>query len=206
MNETEVFILADRALESVVAQIRDDQWSMSMPENFQTRASNTTPTLREIINYHAYDDSWVPDMLEGLTMDKTGREKFDGDLLGDDPIGNFSAIVDRACAAASSFTDIERVVHCSFGDFSARDYLLQINSFRALRDNDIVVAIGIDPTLSAELVQGIWDEVSPVADEWRTYGVFGPALEVSPDASLQDRLLGPTGRRPTSSTPGKPDS
>lgn len=199
MKETEVFILADRALESVVAQIREDQWSMSMPDNFQTRARATTPTLRDVINYHAYDDSWVPDMLSGLTMDEAGREKFDGDLLGDEPIGAFTLIVDRACAAAASFSDTDRVVHCSFGDFSARDYLLQINSFRALRANDIAVAIGVDPTLPAELVQGIWDEVTPVADEWRTYGVFGPAVEVPPDASLQDQLLGLTGRQASSS-------
>ena len=57
MNESEVFVLADRTLLSVVARIRKDQWSMSMPENFRTRTSETVPTLREIINYHAYDDA-----------------------------------------------------------------------------------------------------------------------------------------------------
>ena len=194
MNESEVFVLADRTLLSVVARICKDQWSMSMPENFRTRTSETVPTLREIINYHAYDDAWVPDMLAGFTMDDAGREKFDGDLLGEDPVANFTAIVDRACAAAVAMTDLEQVVHCSFGDFSTRDYLLQINSFRALRANDIALVIGVDPTLPEDLVQGIWDEISPVADKWRTYGVYGPAVAVPADASPQVRLLGLTGR------------
>jgi uncharacterized protein (TIGR03086 family) len=196
MTEPEVFVLADRALNDVIAQISDDQWSMEMPANFLTRRSTHTPTLREIVNYHAYDDAWVPDMLAGRTMDEAGHNKFDGDLLGDDPLGNFAAIVDQACAAASAFDDLDRVVHCSFGDFPARHYFWQINQFRALRANDIAKVIGADPTLPDELVQGIWDEVSPNAEEWRKIGVFPAAVPVPDDAPLQDRLLGLTGRDP----------
>jgi hypothetical protein len=196
MTEPEVFLLADRALNEVVAQIAEDQWSMQLPASFRTRRIDHTPTLQEIINYHAYDDAWVPDMLAGSTMDEAGREKFDGDLLGGDPIGAFTAIVDKACAAARDFNDIERTVHLSFGDFSARHYFWQINQFRALRAHDIAKVIGADPTLPEELVEGIWEEVSPNAEEWRAIGVFPAAVVVPEDASLQDRLLGLTGRDP----------
>jgi hypothetical protein len=196
MTEPEVFLLADRALNEVVAQIADDQWSIQLPASFRTRRIDRTPTLQEIINYHAYDDAWVPDMLAGSTMDEVGREKFDGDLLGGDPIGAFTAIVDKACAAARDFNDLERTVHLSFGDFSARHYFWQINQFRALRAHDIAKVIGADPTLPKELVQGIWEEVSPNAEEWRAIGVFPAAVVVPEDASLQDRLLGLTGRDP----------
>ena len=195
MNETAVFVMADRALEAVVHEIRDDQWSMVMPPSFATRAGGPI-TLREIINYHAYDDAWVPDMLAGRTMTKVGAETHKGDLLGEDPKKAFSAIVDTAVAAAEGFDDLGRTVHCSFGDFSAGDYLAQITSFRGLRANDLAVVIGSDPTLPPDLVQGLWDLVSPVADEWRTYGVFGAAVPVPDDAPLQDRLLGLTGRDP----------
>jgi hypothetical protein len=196
MTEPEVFLLADRALNEVVAQIADDQWSIQLPASFRTRRIDHTPTLQEIINYHAYDDAWVPDMLAGSTMDEVGREKFDGDLLGGDPIDAFTAIVDKACAAARDFNDLERTVHLSFGDFSARHYFWQINQFRALRAHDIAKVIGADPTLPEELVKGIWEEVSPNADEWRAIGVFPAAVVVPEDAPLQDRLLGLTGRDP----------
>src|SRR6266851_4359649 len=43
------------------------------------------PTLRGIVNYHAFDDSWVPDMLGGKTMDESGHDNFKGDLLRSDP-------------------------------------------------------------------------------------------------------------------------
>jgi uncharacterized protein (TIGR03086 family) len=196
MREPEVFVLADRTLNSVVAQIRDDQWDMPMPPSFATRTTDHAPSLREIINYHAYDDAWVPDTLSGRTMDEVGREAFKGDLLGDDPRASFASLVQRACAAAESVTDLDRVVHLSFGDFTTRAYFWQINSFRALRAHDLALVIGVDSNLPADLVQGVWDEVSPHAEEWRSYGVFPAAVPVPEDAPLQARLLGITGRQP----------
>jgi hypothetical protein len=58
MTEPEVFELAERALLAVVEQIGDEQWGMTMPANFATSRRPTVPTLREVINYHAYDDAW----------------------------------------------------------------------------------------------------------------------------------------------------
>jgi hypothetical protein len=196
MIEPEVFVLADRTLNRVVGQIQDDQWETVLPESFMTRRMDRAPTLREIVNYHAYDDAWVPDMLAGRTIEDAGAEKFKGDLLGADPQGSFTAIVEQACAAARAFEDLDQTVHCSFGDYPARHYFWQINQFRALRAHDIAKVIGADPTLSDELVQGIWDEIAPNAEEWRAIGIFPAAVPVAEDAPLQDRLLGLTGREP----------
>ena len=195
MSEQEVFILADHALLNVVDQIRDDQWDMEMPPSFARRGQDSV-TLRQIVGYHAYDDAWVPDMLAGKTMEQAGKTKFDGDLLGADPKASFARIVEAACTAARELDDLERIVHCSFGDFSAREYLWQINSFRGLRAHDIAQVIGVNGDLSAELVQGLWEEISPHAEEWRAFGVFPPAVAVPDDASLQAKLLGITGRQP----------
>ncbi|HMD47285.1 MAG TPA: DUF664 domain-containing protein [Acidimicrobiales bacterium] len=200
MSEPEVFVLADRALERVVAQIADDQWSMVMPESFATSRRPERPTLRQVINYHAYDDAWVPDMLAGRTMDEVGPDAFGGDLLGDDPVTSFSAIVATACAAARAVTDLDATVHCSFGDYTVAEYLWQINSFRALRAHDIARVIGVDPALPDELVRGVFDEVSPHAEEWRAMGVFPAAVPVAASAPLLDRLLALTGRDPTASS------
>jgi uncharacterized protein (TIGR03086 family) len=196
MNEPEVFVLADRTLEKVIAQIRDDQWETALPASFARTGSDHVPTLREIINYHAYDDAWVPDMVAGRTMEEAGRQKFDGDLLGTDPWGSFARIVDAACAAVGKIQDLEATVHCSFGDYTVREYLWQINSFRGLRAHDLAVVIGVDSRLPDELVRGLWDEISPHAEEWRAIGVFGPTVAVAQGASWQDRLLGLTGRTP----------
>ena len=90
MAEPAVFQLADRALARVVARIEPEQWDMILPTSFATRSRPEPPSLRALVNYHAYDDAWVPDMLAGLTMDEAGADKFDGDLLGADPVGRAS--------------------------------------------------------------------------------------------------------------------
>jgi hypothetical protein len=197
MDEQSVFVLADRTLNAVVARIGDDHWEMLMPPEFQARGRDQVPTLREVVNYHAYDDAWVPDMLAGRTMDEVGRDAFSGDLLGPAPAASFAALVDRACAAAEALDDPARTVHCSFGDYPAREYLWQVNSFRGLRAYDLAKLIGVDITLPGALVAGLWDEISPHAEEWRAIGVFPTAVAVPEDAPLLERLLGLTGRTPS---------
>jgi hypothetical protein len=197
VNEPQVFVLADRALEGVVSHIAPDHWDMDMPPGFiATRRGDRNPTLREIINYHAYDDSWVPDMLAGKTMEEAGADQFDGDLLGDDPKGSFSRIVQAACRAADGVRNLDAIVHCSFGDYTVREYFWQINNFRALRAYDIARIIGVEPHLSDELIQGVYDEIYPRLEEWRALGVFPTPKSVPDDAPLLDRLLGMTGREP----------
>jgi uncharacterized protein (TIGR03086 family) len=196
MNEKDVFVLADRALDRVVTRITADQWEMAMPPSFARMGESGVPSLRAVVESHAYDDAWVPDMLAGKTMDEAGKDNFKGDLLGSDPKAAFTSIVDKACAAAGQLADLDRTVHCSFGDFSAREFLWQANGFRGLRAWDIARVIGVEPELSDDLVQGLWDELTPIADAWREIGVFPPAVPVPDDAPLLDRLLGITGRDP----------
>jgi len=200
MPEPELFILADRTLDSVVQQIGDEQWGLSIPDWLGTgRVSRDCLTLRTLINYHAYDDIWVPDTLAGRTMDEVGADKWkDEDLLGADPKASFAAIVDAAVAAADKVTpeQLGQTAHLSFGDFTVQEYFWQITQFRAFRAYEFAVLIGADPTLPDDLVQGVWDQLLPNVEQWRAIGVFGPVVPVAEDAPLQDRLLGLTGRQP----------
>jgi hypothetical protein len=196
--EPDVFVLADRAIDRVVQQVTEEQWDWPVPDYFARRDPTSRPTLRDVVGYHAYDDAWVPDMVAGRTMTEVGTGTFSGDLLGDDPKLAFAEIVERACAAVAALTppDLDRVAHCSFGDFPVREYLWQVTLFRGGRAVDIARMIGADPTLEPALVEGLWVEVSPHAEEWRAIGVLGPRVEVADDAPLLDRLLGLTGRQP----------
>src|SRR5450756_1878280 len=111
VNEKDVFILADEALKSVVDQIRDEQWDSRVPDDMSPRQPGMS--LRQIINYHAYDDAWVPDVLEGKTIEDVGT-RWDGDLLGDHPKLNFTSIVETAVMTVGGFDDLERIVHLSY--------------------------------------------------------------------------------------------
>jgi uncharacterized protein (TIGR03086 family) len=196
VTEQEVFILADEALLGVVEQIKDDQWDLAVPIEMTPRQPGST--LRQVIGYHAYDDAWVPDTLAGKTIEEVGDAHGDpqGDLLGDEPQAAFAAIVATAVSAVRGLVDLDKVVHLSYGDFPTREYLKHITYFRGSRVYDIARFIGADTSMPADLVRGLWDELAPQAEEWRTMGVFGPAVEMPEDAPLQDRFLALTGRDP----------
>ena len=193
MSESEVFILADQTLAEVIDHILPHQWDNIVSAEITPRQPGSS--LRQIINYHAYDNAWVPEVLAGKTVEQVG-DKYDGDQLGDDPALSYRHLSELARTAVAK-ADLERTVHLSYGDFPAREYLMHITSFRTLRAYDIAKFIGVDSTLPPELVQGFWDELQPVAEEWRKMGVYGPEVEVPVGADLQSRLLGLTGRDPS---------
>lgn len=184
MTEFELFILSDVTLNEVVQRIRDDQWDLEVPDYVTPRGG----TLREIINYHAYDDAFVPDTLAGKTIDEVG-DKYAGDLLGDDPKAAFAAIVGKSVEAVKALDDPERTVHLTYGDFSAREGLKHQTSFRVFRVFTLSKFLGQDTTMPEALIDGTNECLSPEVEDWRAVGIFGPALEVAPEASKQDKLL-----------------
>ncbi len=136
-------------------------------------------------------------MLTGKTMQEVGLETFNGDLLGDDPKAAFKGIVAKACDAAKSLPDDpNKMIHFSYGDYPMNEGLWHVISFRGLRAYDIAKVINVSTKLPDDLVQAMWDAFVPRAQLWREMGVFGPEQAVPESASLQDRLLGLTGRHP----------
>ena len=196
MGSQDVCIEAIEAMTHVVDQVRDDQWDMEMPSDFPMADTNVKKTLREVINGFAYDIAWIPDMIAGKTMDEAGRNKFEGDLLGDDPKANFVTIAGTSIAAIRDLSDLDRTVHCSYADYPAHNYFVDISGYYGMSAYDIAKAIGVDPTLPPSLVEGLWEQLEPVAEEWRAMGLFGPKVNVPEDADLHARLLGLTGRQP----------
>lgn len=191
--EPDIFVLADRELLRVLESIAPEQWSMTLPSWFHRPAKQADFTVRELVNYHAYDDAWVPAMLAGKTMEQAGADSYDGDLVGDDPAASYRRLSDAAVAAAQAVNDLNATVHCSFGDFTVQEYFWQINMFRTLRARDFARLIGADERLPEVLVEGVYEEISPQAEFWRGIGVFREKLEVPDSAALQDKLFALTG-------------
>ncbi|PZR78210.1 MAG: TIGR03086 family protein [Candidatus Aeolococcus gillhamiae] len=193
MKERDVFILAEQALADVIDQIRPEQWDQRKPEWFHSGGQGDA-SLREIVNYHAYDSAWVPDVLAGRTAAEVGDAyehlKTDADV-------DYRRYSDAAVTAAQGLNDSGRIVHLSYGDFAAGEYFRHTTSFRGFRAFDIARWIGVSTELPPNLVQGMWDELSPDMEAWRAIGVYRAAVAVPDDAPLQDRLIGLSGRDPS---------
>lgn len=193
MRKPEVFVQADRALAHVVARVADDQWNRELPDTM--RWASQLVTLKDLVNHHARDDAWLPDVLAGQTIEEVG-DQYEGDLLGADPRAGFARWVEIAVDAVERFHDFDRTVHLSYGDFSAAEYLLHATVFRGMGLYDIAEFVGIEPQVPEETVTALYEVIAPRAQDLREMGVFGPVVEVELDAPLEDRLLGLTGRSP----------
>lgn len=193
MREQELFLAADKHMRDIINQISDDYWDKQLPEGVSMRKPDVK--LRELINYHAYDESWVSDVLAGKTSEEVGN-KYDGDLLKDDPIGNYNKIFELAQKAVKDLDDPERTVHLSYGDFAAKQYLNHISTYRSFQSWQVAKFIGVDEQLPDEVVEGLWLHVMPQVEELRSMGVFGPEVEIPEDASSHDKLLAKAGYNP----------
>lgn len=197
MDERDLFVMSEEALADVIDQIRPDQWDLRKPEWFATGGQGDA-TLREIVSYHAYDTAWVPDVLAGKTMAEVGDRfehvKTDRDV-------DYRRLSEAAIAAVRALDDLDRLVHLSYGEFPASEYLKHTTSFRGFRAFDIARWVGADTRLPPQLVQGMWETLVPDMEAWRAIGVYGPAVSVPDDAPLQDRLLGLSGRDPRPLSP-----
>ncbi len=191
MSEPELFIKAQSAFTNVVDQIKDDQWDIKLAVAMQKQGQ----TVRESLAYHIYDTAWVGDVLDGITI-AAGKKKYAGDLVGSDPLASWHRVAKAAEAAVNSIDDLDSIVHLSYGDYSAREYLQHITTFVGLQAWDYARALGVSDKLPDDLVRGLWDMISPMAEQWRAMGVFGPRVSMADDATLQDKLLAITGRRP----------
>lgn len=189
MTIQELFIVSNQALLAAVLQIKDSQWDLDMP-----KGTSSKPTkLRQAVQYHTYDDAWVPNVLAGKTKEEVGNQ-YEHLLNADDVKTNYQKYNERASAAVKDFQNLDQTTHLSYGDFPAREYLQHIISFRAFRSYDIAKLIGANTIMTDDFIQALRDEFSPVIESYRQMGVFPSAIDVADDASPQVKLLAMVGR------------
>ncbi len=191
MTIQELFIRSNQELKKVFDQITDEQWEIEMPAGLTRRPA----TLCQTVNYHSYDDAWVADVLDGKTKTEVG-DAYEPILSTDKPgtLSEYARFNDKAISAVHDFEDLDKITHLSYGDFPAHEYLQHITSFRAFRIYDIAKLIGAETKMADDLVKGLWDEYTPIIEDYRKMGVFPAAITVSDSADLQTKLLALAGR------------
>ena len=189
MKERELFLLSDAALRYVIDSITPDQLELLVPEGW-VRIPDAT--LLDVVAAHAYDEAFVPDMLAGRTVEEVD-DKYGGDLLAGDPLAAYDALNDAATVAINRAIDPEDIAHLSYGDFPVPVYFQHVSVYRAFQAWSIAKLIGLDFHLRPELVDALWEQIVPQAEDWRAMGVFGPAIEVPADSDRETRLLALTG-------------
>lgn len=152
--------------------------------------------VHALVNHIVGELAWMPPILAGRTIAEVG-DRFDGDLLGDDPLSAWRTARSEAAAAAAEPGARERTVHLSFGDLPGGEYLDQVTSDLTIHTWDLARAVGADEHLDDDLVGAVYEFMAPQADQWRGAGVFAEAVDTPAGADLQAQLLGITGRNAT---------
>jgi hypothetical protein len=175
----------------VIAQIADDQWDLMMP----SKITREPMSLTTVVRYHIWDSAWIPDGLAGKTIADVGDSHDHLLKLPNNQLKNSFVIHNKqAIEAVRDLYDLNRVVHLTYGDFPAREYLQHNISVRAFWSYDIAKLIGIDSTMADDFVQALMDEFRPAVDTYRRMHHFPPEVKVPSEASLQTKLLAMVGR------------
>lgn len=189
MTSKELFLMSDSAFRDVVDALAPEQLELPVPASW---SSTGVGDLRGILAHHARDEAWVPDVLAGRTIAEVGTA-YDGDLLGADPIASYDRLNDLATAAVNATTDLDAIVHLSYGDYPVTIYFEHSSFYRAFQAVAIGRLVGGEVTLSPALVDALWDSVTPQVEQLRQWHVFGPEVAVPEGSDKQTRLLGITG-------------
>ena len=157
--------------------------------------------VRALVNHIVGEDLWTVPLMEGATIEEVG-DRFDGDLLGDDPVAAARGAADAATIATGSGVVAGRTVHLSFGDTPAEEYAYQLAADHLVHGWDLAAAVGGDRQFDPELVRRPGGAVPRRGGRGRAPGRRGagraagpPARGVRPPARLEGRLSPQIGDR-----------
>jgi uncharacterized protein (TIGR03086 family) len=189
MSETlKLFAQASEAFAAQVHAVTSSDWTNPTP--------CTDWDVRALVNHVVGELLWAPPLVEGQTIEQVG-DRFDGDVLGADPLKTTDGSVTGAHDAFGTSGALERTVHLSFGDFSGDNYCWQLISDLTVHTWDLARGIGGDDTMDLELAEKVHDFLAPLLAQMAGSPYFAAPVKVSDDASAQEVLLAATGRKPS---------
>ena len=185
MNAPDLHQRASREFGKRLRLIGDDQWKLPTPcADWDVQA---------LVHHLVYENVWTPPLMAGQTVEEIG-DRFEGDILGDDPKGAYGAAAATAIASIHEDGAMERTVHLSFGDFPGTEYTMQLFADHLVHAWDLARAIGAEERLDPELVAACAEWFEPMEAAYRSAGAIGPAVPLAGDADAQTRLLATFGR------------
>ncbi|MEO6714765.1 MAG: TIGR03086 family metal-binding protein [Mycobacteriales bacterium] len=150
-------------------------------------------TVRELVNHVVVEDLWTAPLLEGKTIADVG-DRYDGDVLGEDPRQAYADAAAAAAAAAGQPGAMDVTAHLSFGDVPGSEYTMQLFADHLIHGWDLARAVGGNDTLDPELVSACAAWFDDREDMYRGGGAIGPRVDVEDDADPQTVLLARFGR------------
>ena len=177
-----------RAVEEFDARVRavgDDQWELPTP--------CSDWNVRQLVNHLVYENRWTVPLMEGSTIAEVG-DRYEGDLLGDDPRAAWADSSAEAVRAVQADGALGRTVDLSSGPTPATEYVSQLFADHLIHAWDLARAVGADERLDPELVDACAAWFASMEATYRAIGAIGDRPETPPGADAQTVLLAAFGR------------
>lgn len=185
----DIFTVAGRELERVVAAVAADQWAVPTPSNLSAHdlvchvVAGNVFAVRLLAGASAADATRDLDAVErraGIDLMPCVKES-----SARQQIAFATADPDRPLDHPGGQVDLETFARFRLGDLVVHTW-------------DLATATGQDATLDVDLVEDLWRRVEPHRDAMRASGAYGEGADpdLDPAADLQTRLLDTFGRRP----------
>ncbi|GLZ36790.1 TIGR03086 family metal-binding protein [Actinokineospora sp. NBRC 105648] len=133
-------------------------------------------TTRDLVNHLVSEQLWVPHLVGGETVEQVG-DRYDGDLVGSDPVAAWVAAAETARAAWAEVPD-DRPVHLSFGTVPAAEYRWQMVMDLAVHGWDLATATGGEALVGEELSTALLDEFTDQVAQWQGTSMFARPVPV----------------------------
>ncbi len=168
-----------------VNAVTDDQWDDPTP--------CTEWTVRDLANHVAGEDLWTVPLMEGATIQDVG-DRFDGDVLGSDPIGSALSAARAAIESVAEQLPSGGTVQLSFGETPKEEYVLQLAADHLVHGWDLAVATGGDTRMDPHLVHGVASWFDEREEVYRGAGAIAARHRLT--GVDQEDLLARFGRDP----------
>jgi uncharacterized protein (TIGR03086 family) len=166
-----------------VKAVGSDQWDKPTP--------CTDWNVRELVNHVVGEDLWTGPLMRGSTIEEVG-DRFDGDLLGDQPTETALSAAEEATAAVAETLPSQGTVHLSYGEEQMDEYIHQLAADHLIHGWDLAAATGGDTQLDAELVAEVGAWFAEREEMYRSAGAVGERASSGGDP--QSDLLAGFGR------------
>ena len=169
-----------------VAGVQEGKWHGPTPDEEWD--------VHQLVNHIVSGNFWVTPLVEGKTIGEVGS-RYDGDLLGDDPVAAYQQSAKEAAAAFNAPGAMAAPCAVSYGPVPGEIYAGHRFVDVLIHGWDLAKATGQDTTLPADLVEACFEVVEPQKDLLAASGMFGSDVKVPAGADRQTQLLAELGRQ-----------
>lgn len=185
-NPIEIYEGAVNYMRDIIAGVKSDQFNASTP--------CSEWTVQALINHNIK----VSQTFLGMMTGSGGVDPFDvsGPIPDEGAVAAFEGSTGALLEAIKAPGALEKVVKAPFGEMPCSQLIMIPFADLLIHKWDLAKATGQDSSLDSSMSDACYALLEPMMQGMRAGGNFGSEVSIPASASIQDKLLGITGRTP----------